>query len=102
MPGPRNRVGYVLALPFGHGCLGTAFMAPADLALTHFAMAMAPNLNLNLRKLFLFSFSFEENDKQKAQFSNECHQQSSQSRSTPTSGPPQSQCKSPCAQVISL
>ena len=76
-----RRVGYVLALPFGHGCLGTAFVAPADLALAHLAMAMAmergPNLNLNLRKLFLFSVSFEENDKQKAQFSNECPQQSS-------------------------
>ena len=53
------RVGYVLALLFGHGCLGTAFMAPADLALGHLAMAMTPNLNLNVRKLFLFSFSFE-------------------------------------------
>ena len=65
-------VGYVLALSFGHGCLGTAFMAPDDLALADLAMVMAPNLNL--RKLFLFSFSFEENDKQKAQFSNECPQ----------------------------
>ena len=57
--------------------LGTTFVVPADLVLAHLAMAMAPNLNLNLRKLFLFSFSFEENDKQKAQFSNECPQQSS-------------------------
>ena len=70
-------VGYVLALPFGHGCLGTAFMALAELALAHLAMAIAPNLKLNLRKLFLFSFSFKENDKQKAKFSNECPQQSS-------------------------
>ena len=53
-------VGYVLALPFGHSCLGTAFLAPADLALAHLAMAMVSNLNRNLRKLFLFSFSFEE------------------------------------------
>ena len=34
-----KRVGYVLVLPFEHGCLGTAFMVPAHLA-------MAPNLNL--------------------------------------------------------
>ena len=59
------------ASEFGWG----TFFAPADLMLAHLALAMTPNLNLNLRKLFLFSFSFEENDKQKAEFSNEYPQQ---------------------------
>ena len=39
-------VGYVLAHPFGRGCLGMAFLASADLASACLAMAfLAPNLS---------------------------------------------------------
>ena len=39
-------VGYVLAHPFGRGCLGMAFLASTDLAPAYLAMVfMAPNLS---------------------------------------------------------